>query len=158
MSDSFYTKLAISLIQSFNGGGGNRTRVRRYSTEGFYMLILFLILVSQLLKRKDTMRPALNGFRLPCSGRTRFAILRVGAPQALQESARETACLQTRQQLAVVLHLIVFHLFSEVDGASTCYLSLNYLRRIQFAPVISRLNYISPHNSCQSSKGSRLNI
>jgi len=122
------------------------------------MLILFIILISQLLKRQDAMRPALKLLRSPGSGRARFAILRVGAPQALQEGARETACLLTRQQLAVVLHLVVFHLFNEVDGASTCYFSLNYLRRIQFAPEISMFNYISPCYSCQSEKGSRLNI
>jgi len=142
--------LTISLFQSFSGGGGNRTRVRRYSTGGLYMLILFLILVSQLLKRKETAKPALKVFRSPRSGRARFAILLVGAPQTLQESGRGTACLQIRQQLAVVLHLVVFHLFNEVGGASTCYLSLNYLRRIQFAPVISKPNYISLRNSCQS--------
>ena len=80
------------------------------------------------------MKPALNGVRLPGSGRARIAILRVGASQALQEGARETACLKIRQQLEVVLHLLCFHLFNEVDGASTCDLSLNCLRRIQFAP------------------------
>ncbi len=80
------------------------------------------------------MKPALNGFHSPGSGRTRFAILLVDASQALQEGARETACLKIRQRLEVVLHLLCFHLFNEVDGASTCDLSLNCLRRIQFAP------------------------
>jgi hypothetical protein len=122
------------LFQSSNGGGGNRTRVRRHSTKGFYMLILFLFLIPRLLKRKDTMQPALKRFHSPGSGRTRFAILLVDASQALQEGARETACLKIRQQLEVVLHLLCFHLFNEVDGASTCDLSLNCLRRIQFAP------------------------
>ena len=98
------------------------------------MLILFVLLIPRLLKRKDTEKPALNGFRLPDSGRARFAILLVDASQAPQESARETACLKIRQRLEVVLHLLCFHLFNEVDGASTCDLSLNCLRRIQFAP------------------------
>ena len=80
------------------------------------------------------MKPALTGIRLPGSGRARFAILLVDASQALQEGARETACLKIRQQLEVVLHLLCFHLFNEVDGASTCDLSLSCLRRIQFAP------------------------
>ncbi len=122
------------LFQSFNGGGGNRTRVRRHSTKDLYMLILFFFLIPWLLKRQDTMKPALNGIRLPGSGRARFAILLVDASQALQEGTRETACLKIRQQLEVVLHLLCFHLFNEVDGASTCDLSLSCLRRIQFAP------------------------
>jgi len=107
-----------------NGGGGNRTRVRRHSTKGVYTLILFLHLVPRLLKRKDTMKPALMVFRSPDSGQAWFAILLVDASQAPQENAGETACLDIRQQLAVVLHLLVFHLFNEVGGASTCDLSL----------------------------------
>ncbi len=130
------------LFQSHNGGGGNRTRVRRPSTKAFYMLILFLFLISRLLKRKDTMKPALNGFRLPGSGRAWFAILLVDASQALQEGARETACLQVRQQLEVVLHLLCFHLFSEVDGASTCNLCLIISVESSSPPNLQTLLYL----------------
>ncbi len=70
------------------------------------------------------MKPALMVFRSPDSGQAWFAILLVDASQAPQENAGETACLDIRQQLAVVLHLLVFHLFNEVGGASTCDLSL----------------------------------
>ncbi len=70
------------------------------------MLILFLILVQQLLKRKDTVKPALMLLRLPHSGRIWFAILLVGASQVPQENTRETAYLMLRQQHAVVLQLL----------------------------------------------------
>jgi len=76
-----------------NGGGGNRTRVRRHSTEGIYMLILFSILAQRLLKRKDTVKPAPMVLRLPGSGQAWLAILLVGASQMPQENTRETAYL-----------------------------------------------------------------
>jgi len=63
------------------------------------MLILFLILVSQLLKRKDTAKPALKVLRSPNSGQARLAILLVGAPQTPQESARGTAYLTVGSSL-----------------------------------------------------------
>ena len=87
--------LAVCLITSFNnrlltsilnGGGGNRTRVRRYSTKGFYMFILFFNLASRLLKRKGTLKPALIKLRAPGSKQTRVATLLVDAPQAPQEN------------------------------------------------------------------------
>ncbi len=70
------------------------------------MLIFFIVLVSQLLKKKVTVRPAPKLFRSPGSGQTRLTILLFVASQAPQESTRETACLNFRQQLAVVLQLL----------------------------------------------------
>ena len=70
------------------------------------MLIFLIVLVSQLLKKKDTVKPAPKFFRSPGSGQTRLAILLVVASQAPQESTGETACLNFRQQLAVVLQLL----------------------------------------------------
>jgi hypothetical protein len=70
------------------------------------MLIFFLCFILRLKKKKKTTEPALMLFRSAGSGRAWFAILLIDASQAPQENARETACLQVRQQLAVVLHLI----------------------------------------------------
>ena len=96
----------LAVVKNNFGGGGNRTRVRRHSTEGFYMLIFFNILIPQLLKKKDTTEPVPIVFRSPDSGQAWFAILLVDASQAPQENARETACLQIRQREVVLLHLL----------------------------------------------------
>ncbi len=69
------------------------------------MFIFFIYLVLQLLKKKDAVKPALILFRSPGSRQTRLAILLVVASQAPQESTGETAYLNFRQQLAVVLQL-----------------------------------------------------
>jgi hypothetical protein len=106
------------------------------------MLILFFFLIPRLLKRKDAMKPALTEFRLPGSGRTWFAILLVDVSQALQEGTRETACLQIRQQLEVVLHLLCFHLFNEVGGASTCDLSIIVSVESSSPPNLQTLLYL----------------
>jgi hypothetical protein len=102
----FFLVNFVSSLSCEFGGGGNRTRVRRYSTRGLYMFIFFLHLISRLLKKKDTAKPVLMMFRSSGSGQTRLAILLVGASQVPQELTRETACLKIRQQVAVVLHLL----------------------------------------------------
>ncbi len=53
---AFFVSANIKLSKD-GGGGGNRTRVRRYSTRGIYMLILFLVLIPGILKRKDSLKP-----------------------------------------------------------------------------------------------------
>jgi len=70
------------------------------------MFIFLLFLILRLKKKKKTTEPALMLFRSAGSRQAWFAILLIDASQAPQEIARETACLQFRQQLAVVLHLI----------------------------------------------------
>jgi len=70
------------------------------------MLIFLIVLVSQLLKKKDAVKPAPMLFCSPGSGQTRFTILLIVASQAPQESTGETAYLNFRQQLAVVLQLL----------------------------------------------------
>ncbi len=102
----FFLCITFNPSLSKFGGGGNRTRVRRFSTRGLYMLIFLIVLVSQLLKKKVTVKPVLKFVRSPGSGQTRFTILLIVASQAPQESTRETACLNFRQQLAVVLQLL----------------------------------------------------
>jgi hypothetical protein len=102
-----FSSRAIFLYRLFYfGGGGNRTRVRRHSAKGLYMFIFFLYLVVWLKKKKKTTQPALMLFRYPSSRRTWFAILFIDASQVPQENTRETACLNVRQRLAVVLHLL----------------------------------------------------
>jgi len=100
-------------------------------------------LALRLLKRQDAAQPGLNAFRSPDSGRIRIAILFIGASQASQEYARETACLNIRQLVAVVLHLVVFHLFNEVDGASTCDLSLTVSVETSSPPYLHTKLYFS---------------
>ena len=136
-------KQPLSLIlRYFNGGGGNRTRVRRHSTEGLYMYILFSNLIPRLLKKKDTMEPVLMFFRLPGSGRAWLAILLVDASQALQESARETACLLFRQQVAVVLHLVLSTFLTRwVEPRHATSVSLSPSNPVR--PQLQDCNYIS---------------
>jgi hypothetical protein len=110
-------------VKKHHGGGGNRTRVRRYSAERVYMLILFYNLILRRPKRMNTTEPALMQLRSPGSGQSRFAILLVGVSEAPQESAKETACLLLRQQQADFLHFC-FPPFYEVGGISTCDLYL----------------------------------
>ena len=98
------TFLALVRIIQFNGGGGNRTRVRRYSTRGRYMLILFAFLASRLLKRKTTLKPAPK----------RFARLARNAPSPLscwstflkrRRKALKKRHAFFRQLMALFLHL-----------------------------------------------------
>jgi len=56
-------------LKYFFGGGGNRTRVRRHSTRGLYMLISFLNLVLKRLKGKGPPEPALMIFASQAQGK-----------------------------------------------------------------------------------------
>ena len=133
----FLCNLIFSL-QPYHGGGGNRTRVRRHSAEGLYMLVLFFSLILQLLKRQTTAKPALNGFHSQGTGHSLLAILLVGASHVPQEKTRETACLYVRQQQAEFLHLVLSTVLR--GGWNLDMLPLpQYLRRILFAPIVPHL-------------------
>jgi hypothetical protein len=98
------------------------------------MFIFFLYLVVWLKKKKKTTQPALMLFRYPSSGRTWFAILFIDASQVPQENTRETACLNVRQLLAVILHLLCVPPFLRGGWSLDMQPLPHYLRRIQFAP------------------------
>ena len=141
-------------FKACGGGGGNRTRVRRHSTESPYMFILFHFLAPWSSKRRSATEPALRKFRSRSSERTSFAILLVDASPGPQEVPKETACLSLRQQLRVVLQLVCFHLISEVGGTSTCNLCLTISVESSSPPYSFRLHYRQrPQNLSIKSRG-----
>ena len=106
------------------GGGGNRTRVRKHSTAGAYMLSLFPFLAARLPKRQGTERPAPKAFRSPASGPNRLAIpprRRSGNP-AGEDLRNGVPFYQAATAMGSAVNC--FHRFYEVGGTSACHLCL----------------------------------
>ena len=113
----------LAVVKNNFGGGGNRTRVRRYSVESVYMLILFCNLILRHPKRMNATEPALMEFAhqaqdkpglLSCS--STFLKHHRKAPKK-----RHAYLLGSNRQIFCTS---VFPPFYEVGGISTCYLYL----------------------------------
>jgi len=124
----------LAVVKNNFGGGGNRTRVRRYSAESVYMLILFCNLILRHPKRMNTAEPALMEFAHRAQDKPGLLSCSSTFLEAPQESAKETACLLVRQQQADFLHFC-FSTFLR-GGWNLDMLPLpHYLRRYLFAPI-----------------------
>jgi len=86
------------------------------------MLILFLVLAIRLLKRKGTGRPASNRFAPPARSQP-GSLSRRSALSGAAGTPPENG-MPNQAASATGSALNRFHLFNEVGGTSTCYLSL----------------------------------
>ena len=130
-----------AVLNNFNqltgGGGGNRTRVRKSSAQGVYMLISSFCVSSEEAPSKQGSFQTNPLVVSPCppTGHGNSAILLIVASSAptgeRQRDASLTRLECTRNYWRVYL---LYRRFNESPECSTCNLDLNYPRRNQCAP------------------------